>query len=120
MTRSRRVILLSQDRRVVLDVNTRRRSVTIANHTRLPRTREAPVLLAAAAAWLPIYTTPPLKFSAQNNRVAEEYIKQFPVLTRAGAHRRFGHVKLIVADPDQTPAAVDKWGSSIGRHLRQS
>ena len=97
-----RLVLLSTDRRACLDVIFHRGGrVTPANHCRAFGARSAPALRRAVASWLSVIDEGGLDIRAQNMRVAEHYMAQFPQLRIVGRDW-MGHVRLgILADAEK-------------------
>lgn len=85
--RSGRLIILSADKTAVLDVIVRREYFTIANHTKLSGTTSVAELRQSIDPWRFSLTSLPLRFWAQNERVARLYLAQFPSLERTGKRR---------------------------------
>ena len=97
----RRIVLLSQDRRVCVDaVFRRRRSLSLRNHGRMLRTESAPPMRDAIKAWIRPLIGDDFVIVAQNAQVAQLYIEQFPELTIIGRDW-MGRPKLaVVVDVD--------------------
>ncbi|MBZ4488094.1 hypothetical protein LQ938_11530 [Microbacterium sp. cx-55] len=92
----RRIVVLSSDRDSVLDVLVHRRRLSFAQHTRLTRSTSASALRAAVAGWVGTLRPDPPLFMAQNERVAQLYEAQFPILVRTGKGSLTGGVQLTI------------------------
>ena len=81
----RRVVLLSQDRRVCVDAVFRGgKSLSLRNHGRVLRTKSAPAMRNAIKEWIRPLIGDDFVIVAQNARVAELYMEQFPELQLVG------------------------------------
>ena len=89
-----RLVLIAPDGRSSLDVLFKsKRRMSLANHGRAFGARSARVLRASVADWLIGLSEHQVDIRAQNKRVAEHYIQQFPQLVITG-HDWMGHPKL--------------------------
>lgn len=90
----RRLVLLTDDGTAGVDVVFRRgRSLVLRNHGRAFGSKVAPRMRDAVADWVRPKLTAEFTISAQNQRVAELYMEQFPELQIVG-HDWMGHPKL--------------------------
>lgn len=93
-----RLVLIAPDGQSSLDVVFKsRRRISLANHGRAFGAKSARVLRASVADWLIGLADYQVDIRAQNKRVAEHYIQQFPQLAVIG-HDWMGHPKLGLTD----------------------
>ncbi|CAN7469882.1 hypothetical protein LJR044_003160 [Microbacterium foliorum] len=93
-----RLVMIAPDGRSSLDVLFRSRCrISLANHGRAFGATSARALRASVAHWLIGLADYQVDIRAQNKRVAEHYIQQFPQLVITG-HDWMGHPKLGLTD----------------------
>lgn len=93
-----RLVLLAPDRGSSLDVIFKSKNrISLANHGRMFGATSAGRLRAAVAAWLVHLDSYRVDIRAQNTKVAEHYIAQFPQLEVLGRDW-MGHPKLGLTD----------------------
>lgn len=91
---SNRLVLLAPDGGAVMDVIFKsRKRIALANHGRVFRSSSAPALRRAVANWIVDLEGYKLDIRAQNERVANLYLTQFPQLEKSGTDW-MGHPKL--------------------------
>lgn len=92
-----RIVVFAPDLGSSLDVVFKRRKrVSLANHGRAFRATSAPALREAVASWIEDIDGYRLDIRAQNMKVAEHYIAQFPRLRVVG-HDWMGHYRLATS-----------------------
>lgn len=90
-----RLVLLSTDGGACVDIIVKTRSrLSLANHGRLLGSAAAPALRRGVARWVESLDGYAIDIRAQNRRVAEHYVSQFPQLA-IGGRDWMGHVRLV-------------------------
>lgn len=111
-----RLVWLASDSGALIDVifKTRRR-ISLANHGRAFKATSAPALRDSVAEWVVVLEGYELDIRAQNQKVAELYIEQFPQLRIEGADW-MGHPRLGIRGVPKAPS-LDVPGAH--QHLSQ-